>query len=1124
VIDALVARLKALNIHLSSKDGKLVVDAPRGSLTPELREELAAHRDQLIQHVLAPAASIPVLPRTGQGFPLSHAQARLWLLDRLEGGSRRYNLVTATRLRMALDTAALERALGAVIDRHEILRTRFVMAGSEPLQVPLTNAPIDFAIVDLTTVPEAGRLSVAARACQDEARVTFDLAAAPPVRVRLLKFAGDDHVLVLNLHHIVTDARSFEMFARDFERAYAGEALSPFPVQYADYAAWQRGAVAGARLQDGIDFWTKELEGLPELLPLPTDYPRPATQTYRGGAVPVHVPAPLVAALQQLARSTGASLFMAVEAVLSVLLSRQSGSRDIALGAPVTNRPYPELEPLVGFFANTVVLRCRLAEGMSFRDLLKQTKDTTLAAFAHQDTPFEKLVETRHVRRDLSYSPIFQVMLSYLNRESSGTTADGSVRLSLPQTDALSDLDWQLRDTAEGLNGFLMYAADLFSPTTAERLVARFVRTIESVCANPDASVDAIDVIPADELGQLVETWNDTAAGYPRDRAVHTLFEEQAARTPDAIAVTGGSESWTYRTLNERANAIAIDLANRGLGRGARVGLSVERTPAMLAALFGILKTGASYVPLDPGFPAERLAFMAADAGLALTITDDDLAGYAGRSAAEGPSLPVSGDDLMYTIYTSGSTGRPKGVMIPHRAVVNFLTSMARQPGLRAGDSLLAVTTLSFDIAVLELFGPLMVGARVVLAQRPDVADPNRLMALLEHEAITVMQATPAAWRMLLAAGWRGRSNLTILCGGEALPRDLARELRPRGAALWNMYGPTETTVWSAVREVPPVTDDAPVVGVESIGRPIANTQLYVTSATGALLPAGAVGELCIGGDGVALGYLNQPALTAEKFVANPFITSHSRHVRHLGQPATVALMYRTGDRARWQVDGTVEFLGRLDHQVKLRGFRIELGEIESVLGRHAAVAHCAVMVRDTGHDSMLVAYYAGSNVAVDELREHLRRSVPDYMVPSAFIRLERLPLTPNGKVDRTQLPDVDRPAAAAGEAPAGDTERAIAMLWEGVLNVSGPARDANFFDLGGHSLLIVHLHQRLVETLGATCDTLDLFRYPTIRQQAALLDGAAARRDVRAEAGTHGQRQQQALMRQRAMAAGRKR
>ena len=1122
MIDELVATLKARNIRLTSTDGKLVVDAPRGSLTPELREELTAHRDQLIQLVTTPAVSIPVHPRTGQGFALSHAQARLWLLDRLEGGSRRYNLVTATRLRMAIDTAAFERALGTVVQRHEVLRTRFVMAGDEPLQLPLTDAPIALAIEDHSSIAEGERLAAAARACREESQVTFDLAAAPPMRVRLLRFADDDSVLVLNIHHIVTDARSFEMFARDFERAYAGEPLPPLALQYADYAAWQRGAVAGARLQDGIDFWTKELAGLPELLPLPTDFPRPATQTYRGGAAPVHVPAALVTALQQVARSSGASLFMAVEAVIAVLLSQLSGSRDVPIGAPVTNRPYPELEPLVGFFANTVVLRCRIGEGASFRDLLKQTRDTTLAAFAHQDTPFEKLVETLHVRRDLSYSPIFQVMLSFLNREGIGNPKKGlppptaSERLSLPQQDALSDLDWQLRETADGLTGFLMYAADLFSPTTADRMVARFVRAIESVCANPDALVEDVDVIPDAERQLMLAGWNATEAEYPRDRAVHALFEDQARRTPDAVAVTGAGQSWTYRELDERANAIAIDLTRRGIGQGALVGVSVERTPAMVAALLGILKCGAAYVPLDPGFPAERLGFMATDAGLAATLNDSDLAAYGDRRAATGPAVSVAASDVMYTIYTSGSTGRAKGVMIPHRAVVNFLWSMARQPGLTSADSLLAVTTLSFDIAVLELFLPLMVGARVVLAQRNDVADPHRLIALLEREGITTMQATPATWRMLLAAGWRGRPSLTILCGGEALPRDLARELRPRGAALWNMYGPTETTVWSAVFEVPPVADGVPGDDVEPIGRPIANTQLYVTSPDGALLPAGAVGELRIGGDGVALGYLNQPELTAERFVGNPFL------------PSAEARAYRTGDRARWQPDGTVEFLGRLDHQVKLRGFRIEPGEIESVMGRHAAVAHCAVMVRGAGAEAALVAYYVPQTsdqaVAVDDLRDHLRRSVPDYMVPSAFVRLDRMPLTPNGKVDRTRLPAVERPSAAIGDAPSSDTERAIAQLWEAVLHVNGPARDANFFDLGGHSLLIVHLHQQMVESLGATCDTLDLFRYPTIRQQAALLAGAPARRDLRADAGAHGQKQQQALMRQRALAAGRKR
>jgi amino acid adenylation domain-containing protein len=1119
VIDTLVATLKARNIRLSSADGKLVVDAPRGTLTPELRQELAAHRDRLIELVTAPTTTIPVRPRTSEGFPLSHAQARLWLLDRLEGGSRRYNLVTATRLCMPVDVPAFERALTAVVRRHEVLRTRFVMDGIEPRQLPIDDADVAWVVDDHKGLAEFERLAVVRQACDDESRVAFDLSAAPPVRIRLLRFADDDHVLVVNLHHIVTDARSLEIFARDVERAYAGETLPPLTVQYADYAAWQRDEVAGARLQEGLAFWTRELEGLPELLPLPTDFPRPATQTYRGGAVPVHLPAALVTTLQQLARSCGASLFMAVQAVIALVLSRQSGSRDIALGAPVTNRPFPELEPLIGFFANTVVLRTRIAEGVSFRELLKRTKDTTLAAFAHQDTPFEKLVETLHVRRDLSYSPIFQVMLSFLNREGGSGPSAGSERLALPQRDALSDLDWQLREGADGLTGFLMYAADLFTPTTAERMVARLAQAMSAVVANPDGPVDALDLIPAEERRLLLDEWNATDADYPRDRPVHVCVEEQARHTPEAPAVSGAGVTWTYRMLDEHANAIALDLVRRGVGAGACVGVSMERTPRMVAALLGILKTGAAYVPLDPGFPPERLRFMVEDAGVALTLTDADLEALDGQRATMGPDVSVAPTAVMYVIYTSGSTGRPKGVMVPHRAVVNFLWGMSRRPGLSANDSLLAVTTLSFDIAVLELFLPLVVGARVVLAQRADTADPHRLMRMLDEEAITVMQATPATWQMLLVAGWQGRPALKVLCGGEALPRELSGTLVSRCGELWNMYGPTETTVWSAVRRVP-ATEGEPTQGVEPIGQPIANTQLYITASDGTLLPIGAVGELCIGGDGVALGYKNQPALTSERFVPNPFVTGQSS--------AGEARVYRTGDRARRQADGTVEFLGRLDHQVKLRGFRIECGELESVLVTNPAVSQCAVMVRGTNHEAALVAYYVADpgqqDVQIEVLREHLRSRVPEYMLPSAFVRLEHMPLTPNGKVDRTRLPEVDRPQVGGGDEPVGDTERAISRIWEEVLHVDGPSRDANFFDLGGHSLLIVHLHQRLVESLAATCDTLDLFRHPTIRRQAALLDGAHPQRDVQREAGAHGHRQQQALMRQRALAAGRKR
>lgn len=1078
MIAELLARLSALNIRLGEREGRLHVDAPKGTLTPELRDELAAHRDALLAHVRM-SASIPVQPRTGAGLPVSHAQARLWLLDRLERGSPRYNLVAATRITGAIDIDAARRALAAVVARHEVLRTRFAMVDGEIRQFAVADAVVPLVVEECPAGGTADEDAIVAAAFREEGDVVFDLASAPLMRARLLRFAADRHVLVLNLHHIVADARSLDTLARDFEAAYAGSALAPLRVQYGDFSAWQQAALP-ATADAGLDFWRRELEGLPALLPLPTDFPRPATQSYRGGSVPVHVPAPVVAALHQLARETGSSLFMVTCAAVALVLSEQSGSDDIPIGVPVTSRPHPDLEPLIGLFANTVVLRCRVAGGATTRQLLADTARIVLAAFAHQDTPFEKLVEALHVRRDLSYSPIFQVMLSFLNRE--GEERPNGVageRMALPQRHALFELDWQLRESSEGLTGFLMYAADLFAPTSVERLAGRFVHVLQAMAAEPDRPVADLDLLPPAERQLLVHTWNRTTADVPK-RPVHSLVEEQARRTPDAVAVRCSGESWSYRELDERANAVAAALQARGIGKGALVGISAERSLPLMAALLGILKAGAAYVPLDPAFPAERLAFMAEDAGLAFTVTNEFLAGL-GR-ARSGPAVAVGPEDPMYVIYTSGSTGRPKGVVLPHRAIANFLASMAREPGFTANDTLLAVTTLSFDIAVLELLLPLVTGGTVVLARRDEATDPQRLMRLLQDEPVTVMQATPATWRLLIAAGWQGNARLKVLCGGEALPRDLSAQLLTRSGELWNMYGPTETAVWSAVHRV--IAPAGGLEGVEPIGRPIANTQIYLLDERGALVPTGAVGELCIAGAGVAHGYWNQPALTAERFVADPFGTAGSR-------------MYRTGDRARYQPDGTLEFLGRGDAQIKLRGFRIEPGEIESVLGRHPLVAHCAVVVRGTADDQRLVTFYVASDrEAAAEgavLREHLRSSLPEYMLPAAFVRLDEMPLTPNGKIDRQRLPDGEATVPGATERP-GDLsplELTVRRLWGEVLRVDVPPVDANFFDLGGHSLLVVRLHQRLVEECGASFEMLDLFRHPTVRSQAALLAGS---------------------------------
>lgn len=1135
----LLETLAVKGIRVSVAGERLACDAPCDSLTPEIRAALVAHRDRLLAHLAGSAAGIPVLPRSSASFPLSHAQQRLWLLDRLEGGSPRYNLIAASRLSGALDLAALQQALAYLVRRHEILRSGFLMADGEPRQVVLADAAAVLRVEDFSQAGD--RDAAIAATIAEEARQAFDLAVPPLLRVRLLRFAPDDHALVTSQHHIVTDAWSQGIFARELAQAYAAyaagfePALPPLAIQYADFAAWQRQTLSGAALQTEVDFWREELADLPELLALPADFPRPATQTYRGAALSVRIPAALTGQLRQLGRDSGASLFMVVYAALCVCLGRHAASNDIAIGTPVANRNRPEVENLIGFFVNTLVLRCRLDPARTFRELLGAVRDNVLRAFAHQEAPFDKLIDTLQVRRDLSYSPLFQVMLSFLAENGApAQPAQGSLAVSaieVPQQHVLFDLDWQLRETPAGIEGHLIYAADLFSHERAVALVAHLENLLAAVAAQPDRSLAELDMLAPAERQRLLVDWNATAAEYPRC-GVHELFRRQVQRTPQAVAVSGSGESWTYAELDVRARRIAAALRARGAGPGKLVGICAGRSPRTLAALLGVLMSGAAYVPLDPGFPAERLAYMVADSGAVLVLSEAAVdAGLRQRLAQHAPlclledladAPPLADDELaaaqspeslMYAIYTSGSTGQPKGVLLPHCAVVNFLTSMARQPGLTADDALLAVTTLSFDIAVLELFLPLTVGARVVLATQADAVDPRRLIQLLESEKISVMQATPATWRMLLAAGWAGSPGLTILCGGEALPRDLSRSLLPRCRALWNMYGPTETAIWSAVQRVT-ADDGAPADGVEPVGRPIANTRLYVLSPELQPIPAGAVGELCIGGAGLAHGYLNRPELSAEKFVADPYAE------------VAGARMYRTGDRARFLADGRVEFLGRLDHQVKLRGFRIELGEIESLLGRDPAVAHCVVMIReDVAGDQRLVAYLVANPGAVPdpaELRLALRGSLPEYMIPAAFVVLPQMPLTPNGKVDRKALPRPEAPTLDSRPAePAGELETLIARRWEAVLNLRDPSLDANFFDLGGHSLLIIHLHQQLVAELGVDFEVLDLFRHPTIRQQAALLGGRLPQRDLRGDAASQAQRQRQAFQRQRAMAAG---
>jgi amino acid adenylation domain-containing protein len=1140
-LEQVLQALEAGGARLTIVDGRLSCDAPQGLLTPALRTALATHKDALLARLQSTCTDIPHLPRSDSGLPLSPAQRRLWLLDQLEGGSPRYNLVAASRILGPLDPAALQQALRWLVQRHEILRTRFVLAGDEPLQWVDDNgdAAGTLAVQDVSGLPADERAAALTAAMEEESRFVFDLSTPPLTRTRLLRLAPDEAVLISNQHHIISDGWSRDLFARELALAYAAfatgqqPALAPLPVQYADFAAWQERAVAG-NLADEIAFWRQELDGLPALLPLPTDFPRPARQRYRGGAVPIRVDAALTGQLADLARRHAVSLFQLLQALLLVCLHRHSGARDLAIGVPVAGRTHPASEHLIGCFVNSLVLRCRLDPGQSFSQLLQDVKAATLRALAHQNAPFERLVEALQPRRDLSYAPLFQVLLTFLSQRQPSAQPGGwqVERLDVVPRQALFDLDWQLRETDNGIEGYLVYASDLFTQERAAGMANNFVQAMQAVVAHPGLALEEIDILPTAERQRLLHAFNATATDYPREARVERLFEAQAARSPQAIAVSGSGLHWRYHELDQRANALAHALRARGVTPGARVGLCLRRSPRMLAALLAVLKAGAAYVPLDPGFPPERLAFMAQDAGLALVVcepaVEESLRQRLAQAApmldldtlpdalAEAPpamqgAMPA---DTMYMIYTSGSTGQPKGVALGHRSVVNFLASMARQPGICGDDTLLAVTTLSFDIAVLELFLPLLHGARVALVSQEASADPRQLMRMLEEERVTIMQATPATWRLLLAAGWLGKSDLTVLCGGEALPRDLSARLLPCCRALWNMYGPTETTVWSAIWRVPsPATTDTDARGAEPIGRPIANTRVYVLDHGQRLLPAGAAGELWIGGDGLALGYHGRPDLTAERFLADPFT----------GVPGT--RMYRTGDSARWRGDGVLEFLGRLDHQVKLRGYRIELGEIESALGQHPLIAHCAVTIReDTPGDQRLCAYLvaSGEAPATEELRRYLRQSLPEYMLPAHFTVLSALPLTANGKVDRARLP---RPTSIGAAPPAASSPRAnaqesrIAALWSDILQTPAPGADANFFDLGGHSLLLIRLHQRLRETFGVELKMLDLFHHATIRRQAALIAGAPqGAPDPREQAQAQADRQRQALQRQQAI------
>ncbi|MCP3166613.1 amino acid adenylation domain-containing protein [Myxococcus qinghaiensis] len=1100
-IDEVMRHLRGLDIQLWLEGERLRFSAPPGALTPELQAELKSRKDEVIGFLQRATVSTrgvaeSIAPRpSDEAPPLSSSQQRLWFLEQLEGPSGAYTMPAALRLTGALDADALTRALSAIVRRHDVLRTRYALDGGRPVQRILPGVDVTMERVDLASLSAEARRAEVQRLAAEEARASFDLTKDSPLRVRLLRLEEHEHVLLLTLHHIASDGWSLGVLMQELAAHYQAltsgrEATLPaLPIQYADYAHWQRRRAEDGTLKPHVEWWRAHLAGAPELLELPTDRPRPAAQRYLGATRRFTVPLALVTRLKQRARDAEATLFMTLLTAFGVLLSRYSGQRDVVVGAPIANRP-PRTEALIGLFANTLPLRVCLDGDPSFAALLRDVRRDTLAAYEHQEVPLEQLVEALQPARDLSHPPLFQALLTLQNTPPAPLALPG-LTLELMEVESGTsqfDLALSLAETERGLVSELTYNSDLFDEATSARMTAHFLGLLEQVATTPERAVSRLALLSETEQASLLRDWNATEAELTGPRTVHALFEAQAARRPDATAARFGAHSLTYAQLDARANQLANHLRHLGVGPGQRVGLFLERGLELLVGLLGILKSGAAYVPLDPMYPAPRLMHILEDSGVTALVTEPELAAlipdWRGRTlrssdAAQAPSASAGattgGSDLAYVLYTSGSTGLPKGVAVPHEAVANFLMSMGREPGMTERDTLLAVTTVAFDISVLELFLPLSVGGCVVIASQEEAVDGTRLMPLVTASGATMMQATPSTWRMLLSLGWSGLPTLKLLCGGEALPSELLAPLRARCAELWNMYGPTETTVWSTVSRLE-------AGGPITLGHPIANTQAHVLDAWLQPVPPGVVGSLYLGGLGVARGYLNRPDLTAASFVPDP----------HAGRPG--ARLYRTGDLARRRADGSLEFLGRGDGQVKLRGHRVELGDIEAQLARYPGVAEAAVRPWGPAGDPVLVAYVQPvPGTALDEaaLREHLRSHLPAYMLPAHFAVLASFPRTANNKLDRKALPPpaTDSRASAAYVAPRTPDEARLATIWCEVLGVERVGVDDHFFALGGHSMKAVQALARIQEGWRVDVALRVLFEHPTLGAMAKHLE-----------------------------------
>ncbi|ARU62662.1 hypothetical protein CBW65_18040 [Tumebacillus avium] len=1045
------------------------------------------------------------IPRRPEGeSPLSYSQERIWIMELLEPEAAAYNVPFVVSITGKLDYSLLSTSINEVVRRHEALRTSFQVTDGTPTLLIHDQLTVSIQTLDIRHLPLAERDEAAERLSREDARRPFDLTQGPLVRVTTIQKADEEHLLLITMHHIISDGWSLGVLINEFSILYASYKNglpSPLPelqVQYSDFAYWQKLPEQQAALQQHLDYWTEQLGGELEPLHLPTDRPRPISQTFNGATTRFMLSRSLSDALQTLSMETGTTLFMTLLSAYQTFLARYTGQTDILVGSPIANRNRHEIEDLVGVFINTLVLRSRVESGMTFRGLLENVRRTTLDAFAHQDLPFEKLVEVLQSDRNMAYSPLFQAMF-ILQNNTQRTLSMPGLTLQIETMDtktALFDITLSFFETEQGLEGHWEYNTDLFDQETVERMILHFQTLLSGIVDNPDQFLHQLPILPHDEQIKMLRDWNETAVP-SREACIHHFFEEQVERTPDAIALVFENQALTYRELNNRANRIAGLLQAQGVGPDDVIGIFMERSPEMLIALLATHKAGGGYLPLDPSYPQERLSFMIGDAKPKVVVTQPSLAGQLPPHDAHvltvtgeepsgflpNPESPVQPEHLAYIIYTSGSTGLPKGVMVEHRNAAHLFTGMDEAIGCGEQDAILGLTSIGFDISVIELFWSLTRGAKIILLSEHEISEAAlsvseySLRQQLQRHNATFLQCTPSLMGMIVAApgGLAALAPLKkILLGGEALPPALAKQLKQHsGVRLFNGYGPTETTVYAAHYEV----TDTDMTSIP-LGRPIANYAHYILDAHLQPVPIGVPGELHIGGPGVTRGYLGREELTAERFIPNPYGEGR---------------LYKTGDLTCYLPDGTVKFLGRIDHQVKVRGYRVELGEIEARLAEHDAIREGVVIARD----NTLIAYLVAEGEHLPDplqLRGFLSARLPEFMVPTVYLQLDVMPLTPSGKIDRKALPapEVESSLTVKAEyvAPSTPLEIEVCAIWTEVLQVEQVGVQDNFFTLGGHSLLATRLISRVNSRFGTQLPLRCLFEAPTILQLAALIEG----------------------------------